>query len=150
MGDKRPYSEAAPAKSKEADRKQPKTGPSNDIEHIKEGAHVEHAGKAQSNSKIHQLISQYGELPLSQTDLADADKPTPETVMALLLNAMLSSSRISHALAARTVALVIKAGYHKLDVLKNSTWEERTEVLTEGGYTHYRYVPLASHRGSEK
>ncbi|KIW92089.1 uncharacterized protein Z519_07073 [Cladophialophora bantiana CBS 173.52] len=63
---------------------------------------------------------------------------TPETILALLLNAILSSTRVSHNIAAKTTALVIKARYHKLDVLKKSTWEERTEVLTKGGYTHYR------------
>ncbi|RYP66948.1 hypothetical protein DL771_007522 [Monosporascus sp. 5C6A] len=89
-------------------------------------------------SKVRQLIAKYGELPLSDTELAEPGKSTPDTILALLLNAMLSSTRISHALAAKTVATVIKAGYHKLDVLKKSTWEERTQVLTEGGYTHYR------------
>ena len=37
-----------------------------------------------------------------------------------------------------TTDLVIKAGYHKLDAMKNSSWEERTEDLTRGRYTHYR------------
>jgi hypothetical protein len=51
---------------------------------------------------------------------------------------MLSSARISHGIAAKTVGCVIEAGYHKLDVLAKSSWEERTVVLTDGGYTHYR------------
>ncbi|KAI1141091.1 hypothetical protein F5Y05DRAFT_376370 [Hypoxylon sp. FL0543] len=141
-GEKRPHSTAAPAKPKKPVKKQPKTGPPKDEEVDEQepdnGKNTSHTEKKQPNPKIQQLISQYGELPLSQTDLSDPDKPTPDTVLALVLNAMLSSTRISHALAAKTVALVIKAGYHKLDVLKKSTWEERTEVLTEGGYTHYR------------
>lgn len=33
---------------------------------------------------------------------------------------------------------MIQADYHDLDSLKQSTWEKRTEVLTQGGYTHYR------------
>ena len=33
---------------------------------------------------------------------------------------------------------VIGAGYADLEKLEKSSWEERTEVLTEGGYTHYR------------
>ncbi|OAP63478.1 hypothetical protein AYL99_02705 [Fonsecaea erecta] len=88
--------------------------------------------------KIEKLLQHFGALPLSNTDLDHPDKATPETVLALLLNAILSSTRVSHSIAAKTTALVIKAGYHKLDVLKKSSWEERTQVLTEGGYTHYR------------
>ncbi|KAI0837998.1 hypothetical protein F5Y06DRAFT_304077 [Hypoxylon sp. FL0890] len=141
-GDKRSHSKATPAKPRKPDKKQQKTEPSDAAEASEQGTgygkDASNASKKQPNPKIQQLISQYGELPLSQTDLSDPDKPTSDTVLALVLNAMLSSTRISHAIAAKTVALVIKAGYHKLDVLKKSTWEERTEVLTEGGYTHYR------------
>lgn len=51
---------------------------------------------------------------------------------------MLTSARISHELAYQTLACVIEAGYHRLDVLKKGTWTERTELLTKGGYTRYR------------
>ncbi|KAK6956379.1 hypothetical protein Daesc_001656 [Daldinia eschscholtzii] len=141
-GEKRSHSKAATVQAQEPETKHQKTKSSDSIKSNENEDGKEkvqhHDGASLSNPKIRQLISQYGELPLSQTDLSDPDKPTPDTVLALLLNAMLSSSRISHALAAKTIDLVIKAGYHKLDVLKKSTWEERTEVLTQGGYTHYR------------
>ncbi|OTA99465.1 hypothetical protein M426DRAFT_67789 [Hypoxylon sp. CI-4A] len=88
--------------------------------------------RGRSHTGIYKLISAYGELPLSGIELSNPKKSTPDTVLALILNAMLSSSRISHMLASKTVDLVIKAGYHKIDVRKKSTWEERTEVLTEG------------------
>ncbi|KAI8966412.1 hypothetical protein F5Y11DRAFT_343474 [Daldinia sp. FL1419] len=136
-GGKRSHSKASTAQAQEPEKKQQKTESSDNVEvNGNEGDKIkqEHdGGESTSNPKVDKLISQYGELPLIHTDLSDPDKPTPDTVLALLLNAMLSSSRISHALAAKTVDLVIKAGYHKLDVLKKSTWEERTEVLTEGG-----------------
>jgi len=90
------------------------------------------------NRKIEDLLKRYPDLPLSNTDLEEPGKATPDTLLALLLHAILSSTRVSHTIAAKTTDLVIKAGYHKLDVLKNSSWEERTEVLTKGGYTHYR------------
>jgi hypothetical protein len=32
---------------------------------------------------------------------------------------------------------LIDAKYYDIDTLKNSSWQERTEVLTKGGYTHY-------------
>ncbi|KAH0831553.1 hypothetical protein FOPE_00535 [Fonsecaea pedrosoi] len=90
------------------------------------------------SQKIERLLQHFNALPLSDTNLEQPAKATPDTVLALLLNAILSSTRVSHNIAAKTTALVIKAGYHKLEVLKKSSWEERTEVLTEGGYTHYR------------
>ncbi|OTA61488.1 hypothetical protein K449DRAFT_370672 [Hypoxylon sp. EC38] len=141
-GDKRPHSEAVSAKAQKPESKQQKTEPAYDKDvneqEADNGKNAPGSGEKQSNPKIQQLILKYGELPLSQTELSDPDKPAPETVLALVLNAILSSTRISHAIAAKTVALVIEAGYHKLNVLKKSTWQERTEVLTEGGYTHYR------------
>lgn len=88
--------------------------------------------------KIHSLIEKYGAIPLSDTALEEPQSPKPETILALLLNAMFSSARISHELAAKTIATAIKADYHKIDTLRKSTWEERTQVLTEGGYTRYR------------
>ncbi|OTA82010.1 hypothetical protein M434DRAFT_379648 [Hypoxylon sp. CO27-5] len=141
-GDKRPHSKGVSAEGQKPERKQQKTEQADDKEvserEASNGKSASNTGTKQPNPKIQQLISKYGELPLSQTALSDPDKSTAETVLALVLNAILSSTRISHAIAAKTVALVIEAGYHKLDVLKKSTWQERTEVLTEGGYTHYR------------
>ncbi|KAI1472375.1 uncharacterized protein F4812DRAFT_11197 [Daldinia caldariorum] len=142
-GEKRSHTKAATVQAREPETKHQKTESSTKTksgakDEGDKGSEQYTNGESLSNPKIRQLISQYGELPLSQTDLSDPDKPTPDTILALLLNAMLSSTRISHSLAAKTVDLVIKAGYHKLDVLKKSTWEERTEVLTKGGYTHYR------------
>lgn len=51
---------------------------------------------------------------------------------------MLTSTRISHQLAAKTVQTAIEAGYANLENPEKSAWQERTEVLTEGGYTRYR------------
>lgn len=54
------------------------------------------------------------------------------------MNAMISSTRISHNIAEETVKCLIEENYHHIDVLEESTWEKRTQVLTKGGYTHYR------------
>jgi hypothetical protein len=91
-----------------------------------------------SNIKVAALLSKYGAIPLQNTELPDPSSPTPETLLVLVFNAMLTSARISHQLAARSVRCLIEAGYHDIKTLKNSSWEERTEVLTKGGYTHYR------------
>ncbi|KAL9622520.1 MAG: hypothetical protein Q9160_003196 [Pyrenula sp. 1 TL-2023] len=90
------------------------------------------------NPKIRKLLSSYGSTPLSSTTLSDPSDPSASTLLAHLLNALLSSARISYDLAAKTVATVIRASWYHLDVLKATSWEERTKVLTEGGYTRYR------------
>jgi hypothetical protein len=91
-----------------------------------------------SNAKVAALLSKYGATPLQQTQLPDPSRPLPETLLALVFNAMLTSARISHQIAARSVSCLIDAKYYDIDTLKNSSWQERTEVLTKGGYTHYR------------
>ncbi|ETN46483.1 uncharacterized protein HMPREF1541_00668 [Cyphellophora europaea CBS 101466] len=91
-----------------------------------------------ARDKLNRLIAQHGALPLNDTNIPQPLSPSPSTFLALLLNAFLSSARISHDLAAKTVSRVIQAGYHNLPTLKASSWQERTEVLTEGGYTRYR------------
>lgn len=89
------------------------------------------------NPKVASLLSKYGALPLQQS-LPGTTSPTPKTLLALLLNAILSSTRISHELAAKSVACLIEADYHDIHVLKKASWEEKTVVLTKGGYTRYR------------
>lgn len=91
-----------------------------------------------SNPKVESILSKYGVLPLHNSKLPAPDQPLPETMLALVFNAMLTSARISHEIAARSVSCLIDAGYHDIQKLKNSSWQERTEALTEGGYTHYR------------
>ena len=89
-------------------------------------------------NKLDTLLSKYGVHPLQDTGLSRQNEATPETVLSLLYLAMLTSARISHELAYRSVQCLIEAGYHQIETLKKSTWQERTEVLTKGGYTRYR------------
>ncbi len=89
-------------------------------------------------SKLDALLSRYGVHPLQDTSVPKQNEPLPETVLALLYLAMLSSARISHELAYKSLQCLIEAGYHDVEILKQSTWQERTEVLTKGGYTRYR------------
>ena len=95
-------------------------------------------------STVKQLIETYGDLPLTSGDqpLKTPSRPTPETLLALLLNFILSSTRISHTIASKTMMEVMKAGYHQIDILRASSWEVRTQVLTDGGYMRYRYVSI--------
>ncbi|OOF94600.1 hypothetical protein ASPCADRAFT_208244 [Aspergillus carbonarius ITEM 5010] len=51
---------------------------------------------------------------------------------------MLKSRPISHDLSERAVKKVIEVGYHDIQKLGESSWEERTMVLKDGGYNRYR------------
>lgn len=89
-------------------------------------------------AKVEAILSKYGNLPLSDIGLKHASEATPETILAFVFHAMLTSARISHDLAYKSVKCLIEAGYHDVHTLKNSSWQSRTEVLTKGGYTRYR------------
>lgn len=89
-------------------------------------------------SKIEGLLSAYGALPLQDSDHVDPITAAPETILALVYLAMLTSARISHIIAYESVKCLLEAGYHQIATLKKSSWEERTEILTTGGYTRYR------------
>ena len=100
---------------------------------------IEYSARTQTSSpKLQKLIDTYGTFPLEDYGLEEPKSPTAPTMLAHLFNAMLTSARISHELAAKSVKCLIEAGYHDIATLKESSWEERTEVLTKGGYTRYR------------
>jgi hypothetical protein len=89
-------------------------------------------------AKLDSIMDAYGVLPLQDTELGGPTQATPETILALVYLAMLTSARINHELAYKSLQCLIEAGYHDLNTLQKSTWKERTEVLTKGGYTKYR------------
>ena len=90
------------------------------------------------HAKLKAIFDGYGVLPLQDSGLVKVTEATPQTILALVYLAMLTSARISHVLAYESVKCLLDAGYHDLEKLKKSTWQERTEVLTKGGYTRYR------------
>ncbi|PSK60760.1 hypothetical protein B9Z65_910 [Elsinoe australis] len=51
---------------------------------------------------------------------------------------MLSPGRISHQIAYKTVKCIVDAGWADVNKLKESSWEKKCDVLTDGGYAHYR------------
>ncbi|KAF4538844.1 uncharacterized protein LTHEOB_1198 [Lasiodiplodia theobromae] len=100
-----------------------------------------HPPTSSLSEKVNNLIDTYGagSLPLHDAGLLPAPtEPSSATVLAHVFNALLSSSRISHDIAARSVRLLVQAGYHDLPTLSASTWQQRADVLTKGGYAHYR------------
>ncbi|KAF4267413.1 hypothetical protein KXV74_008598 [Aspergillus fumigatus] len=98
----------------------------------------EHA-KPSESPKVHKIIEEFGRQPLEGTSLAKGPLiASPETVLAMVLDAMLKSRPISHDLSQRAVTELIDEGYHDIKKLGESSWEERTMVLKDGGYNRYR------------
>ncbi|EAW17669.1 uncharacterized protein NFIA_075990 [Aspergillus fischeri NRRL 181] len=98
----------------------------------------EHA-KPSESPKVHKIIEEFGRQPLEGTSLAKEPLiASPETVLAMVLDAMLKSRPISHDLSQRAVNKLIDEGYHDIRKLGESSWEERTMVLKDGGYNRYR------------
>lgn len=86
--------------------------------------------------KVQILLDKYGQRPLA--DVIREEWPSSMVVMVHIMNALLSSTRISHNIAHRALKCLVDEEYHDLKVLESSSWQARTEVLTRGGYTHYR------------
>ncbi|KAG8411501.1 hypothetical protein J3458_015558 [Metarhizium acridum] len=86
--------------------------------------------------QLHRILNKHKETPLQQ--LIDEKWPASKIVMVHILNALLSSTRISHHIALATLRCLVDEDYHDLKTLHESSWQERTEILTNGGYTHYR------------
>lgn len=86
-----------------------------------------------------QKVNEFGNSPLGKSPLAKQPlTATPETILAKVMDAMIKSKPISHDLSQKTINYLIDAGYHDIDKLRNSTWEERTVALREEGYYRYR------------
>ncbi|KIW98561.1 uncharacterized protein Z519_00222 [Cladophialophora bantiana CBS 173.52] len=92
-----------------------------------------------THAKFDALISKYGKLPLSDIDLSSPNQPTPGTILAHILNALLSSARISHNIAKQALRNLISRAYHDFSTLKASTWKERVTLLDEAGYVRYDF-----------
>ncbi|KAL1998648.1 hypothetical protein VTN02DRAFT_5807 [Thermoascus thermophilus] len=91
-----------------------------------------------STTKLRRTVDDYGALPLQGTGVREPLRPAPETLLAMVLDALLKSTRISHDLAQRAVRAVVEAGYHDVRRLRASTWDERVGVLARAGYNRYR------------
>lgn len=92
------------------------------------------------SSPIQSVITEFGQPPLAGTSIANQDHldAAPDTVLAMVLDTIVKSRPISHDLTRKTLAHLIDEGYHHIDILRTTTWEERTKVLREGGYNRYR------------
>ncbi|OJJ50871.1 hypothetical protein ASPZODRAFT_55175 [Penicilliopsis zonata CBS 506.65] len=95
-------------------------------------------GHSDVSSRVNKILNEYGRTPLSSTSIQEPLQSTPETILAFVLDALLKSRPISHDLAQRAANQLIEEGYHDINVLAGSTWQERTKALQAGGYNRYR------------
>ena len=79
-----------------------------------------HQSPKVDKAKLDAIFAEYGVLPLQDSGHVKIDEATPETILALVYMAMLTSARISHVLAYETVKCLIEAGYHDVKKLKQS------------------------------
>ncbi|KAE8146404.1 hypothetical protein BDV25DRAFT_162585 [Aspergillus avenaceus] len=99
----------------------------------------EEDGDAKDGPKVQKAIDKLGRTPLDGTSIGmDPLTATPNTLLAMVIDAMLKSRPISHDLSQRAVNKVIEVGYHDIQKLGDSSWDERTMVLKDGGYNRYR------------
>ncbi|KAJ5159883.1 uncharacterized protein N7482_006887 [Penicillium canariense] len=92
------------------------------------------------DAQVDTVTHAYGSLPLSGTPIGEIGgmKSTPDTVLAMVIDAMVKSRPISHQLAQSTICGLINNDYHKIEKLSGTTWEERTDLLRQVGYNRYR------------
>jgi hypothetical protein len=88
--------------------------------------------------KINQVLNDFGRSPLHNTPLSISLDATPGIILAMAMDALVKARPISHELAQRTIKTLIEAGYHDINTLSNSSWDDRVAVLADGGYNRYR------------
>lgn len=98
-------------------------------------------GHAPGESKARKIIDDFGSLPLEATPLGTPTEATPETVLAMAIDAIIKSRPVTHDKSRQAVLTLINAGYHDIDKLAGSSWDDKAAVLKEGGY---RYKEQAS------
>ncbi|KAL4931601.1 uncharacterized protein BDV17DRAFT_256094 [Aspergillus undulatus] len=92
-----------------------------------------------SGEKLQKTIEKYGRGPLEGTAIEEkALTGSPDTILAMLMDAMLKSKPMSHELTDRTLRHLVEVGYHDIQKLGDASWEERAMVLKDGGYNRYR------------
>lgn len=115
---------------------------SGEIEEVegKEGTSQENKSRqSPSDEKLKKTIEKYGHGPLEGTAIEEkALTGSPDTILAMLIDAMLKSKPLSHELTDRTLRKLVDVGYHDIQKLGDASWEERAMVLKDGGYNRYR------------
>ncbi|KAL4904953.1 hypothetical protein BDW74DRAFT_153831 [Aspergillus multicolor] len=92
-----------------------------------------------NSEKLQKTIEKFGRGPLEGTAIEDkALTGSPDTILAMLMDAMLRSKPTSYELTDRALRKLVEVGYHEIQKLGDASWEERAMVLKDGGYNRYR------------
>jgi endonuclease III len=83
------------------------------------------------------LLQQYGQTFADELDI-DIAQNAPAPLFQLLCGTILFSARINSTIAINSMNALRDRGWSTADKMADSTWDERVEALTEGGYTRYR------------
>lgn len=84
--------------------------------------------------KIHKVLIDLGHLPIEATPLPAPHHATPETVLAIAIDAILKARPIAHDLSQRAATTLIRAGYHDIRTLAASSAEGDLARVVEGDY----------------
>lgn len=84
---------------------------------------------------VEELLKEYGPTYAEEAGISLADKPAP--LYQLLVLTTLLSGRIKADIAVRTAREVFAAGWRTAAKLRESTWQQRVDVLGRGGYKRY-------------
>ena len=86
---------------------------------------------------VRTLLQEYGQTFAEELHINVAQN-TPAPLFQLLCATILFSARINSTIAKNSMNALRDRGWTTADKMLNSTWDERLEALTEGGYTRYR------------
>jgi hypothetical protein len=85
--------------------------------------------------EVKELLSRYGPSYAEEAGIKLADKPGP--LYQLLVLTTLLSGRIKADIAVRTARCLFDEGWKTPAKLRDSTWQQRVDVLGRGGYKRY-------------
>lgn len=83
------------------------------------------------------LLQKYGQTFAEELDI-NIEQNSPAPLFQLLCATILFSARINNTIAQNSMQALRNYGWTTADKLAESTWDERVEALTVGGYTRYR------------
>lgn len=86
---------------------------------------------------VRSLLKAHGQTYADELGI-NLSKPTPSALFQLLCASILFSARINAELATESMRALKRHGWRTARGLAQSSWDERVEALTEGGYTRYR------------
>lgn len=86
---------------------------------------------------VEELLDRHGET-FSQELGITLEDGTPSALFQWLCASVLYSARTNSELATRSAKELQHAGWRTAEAMADSSWDDRTKALTEGGYTRYR------------